>query len=133
MRGWNLVSIDLTKWVLGFTAFNPTYALGATLSSYFAPLSGEVKPHSMQLYFNPTQIASFNNTIPFGNYLFDLDPADYKEGANPAGVVNQVIGITSQHGNGGHYQVSNGNRLDLVLDQYTCYRSAITMKSMWFT
>ena len=25
VRGWNLVSIDLTKWVLGFSAFNPTW------------------------------------------------------------------------------------------------------------
>ncbi|MCL4301920.1 MAG: DUF11 domain-containing protein [Anaerolineae bacterium] len=95
--------------------------LGATLSSYFAPKSDGLKPHNMQLYFNPSQIGSFNNTIPTGSYLFDVNPADFKAGTNPAGIVNQVIGIRSQHPNGGHYALSNGNRLDLVLDQYTCY------------
>jgi|GEM_PF-736784 len=102
-------------------AINPADVLGATLANSFRPMSGEVKPHSMQLYFNPTLVGSFNNTIPFGDYLFDVNPADLRPAASPVSVVNQTIGIRTQHSNGGHYQVTSGARLDLVLDHYTCY------------
>jgi hypothetical protein len=115
----NRPNIDLNLTTPG--SINQADLLGASLSIYFAPLSGAVKPHSMQLHFNPTQIGGFTNTIPLGTYLFEVDPLDVRAASSPVGVVNQVVGIRTQHANGGHYQVTSSSRLDLVLDNFTRY------------
>jgi hypothetical protein len=93
---------------------------GANLSMRFMPKSN-VRPHSAQFSMNGHQIGSFSNTIPQGIYNFEVNPAYLNYSTNPASAVEQVLGLRSQHPNGGHYVINTDNQLDLFLENFTQY------------
>jgi RHS repeat-associated protein len=86
---------------------------------------GGVRPHNGQTTFNGAEVYSFSDSIPRGLIISEAPVRSWQEGA--AGSVTQELQLSTQHPNGGHYQVATGFQLDVNVDSkivYVCAGSA---------
>ena len=105
----------------------------ANLKMSFAPNFdfSTPKDHSGQVSVNGVQVGSWANSLPQGSFSFPIPLSAWNNGL--AGVVNQNIGISTQHLNPGHYIVSNNYELDVVVSNATtfvCADSEINAQSI---
>ncbi|MEP0807330.1 MAG: Ig-like domain-containing protein, partial [Chloroflexota bacterium] len=98
----------------------------AFLRMTFQPF-GNVLDHSSQINFNNSLVGSFTNTVPNGQYAFNIPTSSWNNGI--AGNVLQTVNLTSQHSNDAHYVSAAGYQLDVNVDQATTYVCADSQAS----
>ena len=87
----------------------------------FSPYS-DAKNHDAEIYFNGTQIISFDNMMPQGSYNFDIPSGLWKEAM--VGMVTQNVSLVSHHPNPGHYIVSTGYQVNVGVNNAKTYACA---------
>ena len=97
-----------------------------SLSMTFTPQSA-ARSHAGQLYFNGTEIVSFEDLLPDGSYSFEVARDLWNEGI--AGLTTQNVQLESQHPNGGHYVSATGYSLNVDVDNATTYACAASQES----
>lgn len=119
MKSWYCTNRPTINLPFDLPSFiNPSSVARMVLRMTFSPQS-EVRPHTTNASFNGTFIGSATG-IPNGTFEWPIDPALLNQG--PEGVpVQQQIGLTSNHPNGGHYVVSTGVEAGVALDDVTVY------------
>ena len=79
--------------------------------------SDSYKPHDVYIYINDNLVGELLNTIPEGEYLFEVDPfylnyADY-------GTAKNKVRLKTVHLNGGHYVISDEMELIYFMSNMT--------------
>lgn len=97
---------------------NPANVLGMDLQMLLQPRSA-VRPHTTTVGLNGIQIATLENMIPAGRYVWPVAPAALNTGQG--GPVEHQIQVTSQHPNGGHYVLATDFELTARLGNVTVY------------
>src|SRR5258706_7652295 len=98
----------------------------AKLSIVYAPQSN-VQPHNGQILFNGTQVGSYANEIPTGQFSFDIPASTWQNSI--AGNAVQSVQMNTQHPNPGHYVSATGYHLDVSISQATTYVCASSQTS----
>ncbi|HPN53951.1 MAG TPA: Ig-like domain-containing protein, partial [Anaerolineaceae bacterium] len=93
----------------------------ASLGVVFTPHGG-LLPHNGEVFINGSQIASFYNTIPSGQFTFPIAPSQLTSAS--AGMLTQNVQLNTQHQNKGHYASSSDYVLNLSVNQGTTYACA---------
>ncbi len=93
----------------------------ATLKMSFTPNFdfSTPKDHSGEISVNGVQVGSWANSLPQGSFSFPIPLNAWNNGL--AGVVNQNIGVSTQHLNPGHYIVANNYQLNVVVSNATTF------------
>ena len=96
---------------------------GVSVDMSFSPRSN-VRKHSGEIFFNGTQVISFDDQLPQGTFSYDIPIELWNEAM--AGMVTQNFTLVSHHPNPGHYVSGTNYKLNINVDNATTYACATT-------
>ncbi len=111
------IRIYLSSFV-GGDAGGKDFSEDVTLNMHFAtPAGWQPRPHDVQVFVNGHSVAQLLNGVPKGDYSFSIDPAFLNSATT--GAATNIIELSTQHLNGGHYVLTAGAQLCRCVADYS--------------